>query len=178
MTRPGTGSDGTPEERDGGASGSEEIWLKFLTDDERAIRTSAPREPSAQERALGRRPRPHPLDGTPERKRLRHHTPTAAESDAVGELWQPEEYRSGPAWRDLDGRARARRVVRVLATAAAIAVAVGAWSWLSTAAGAPDGGLDDITVQQSERARHEPPTATDFPSRSATEPSSPVASVE
>ncbi|QOV34530.1 hypothetical protein IM697_31040 [Streptomyces ferrugineus] len=176
MTTHGAGGDGAPEEWDGSTSGSEEIWQKFLTDNERAIRTSAPKEPSARERALGRRPRP--LDRAQERKRFRHHAPASAEADAVGELWRPADHRAGPAWRDLDSRARARRVGRVVATGAAIALALGAWSWLSTTAGAPEGGLDDITVQQSERARHEPPTATDLPSRPGAEPSAPVASVE
>lgn len=75
--------------------------------------------------------------------------------EAVGELWQPEENSTGPAWRDMDARARLRRAGRVVATAAAITLALGAWSWLSTNAGAPDAPLDE-TVQHSEQA---PPTA-------------------
>lgn len=155
VTTHGAGGDGTPEERDGIASRSEEIWLKFLTDNERAIRASAPREPSARERGQGRHPRPLSPDGTRERKQSRHDEPTSPEADAVGELWQPVDLWAGPAWRDLDSRARVRRVGRAVATAAAIALALAAWSWVSTTAGTPSDTLDDITVQQSEQAPQE-----------------------
>lgn len=107
-----------------GPSVPEDVWRRFLEDDERAILASAPREPSARERTPGWRPGP----------------PLAA----VGELWQPEEPWPGPAWRDLDRRARLRRVGRVLGTAAAVAVALTAWSQLSTGPGTPGGPADTI----------------------------------
>ncbi|OOQ48484.1 hypothetical protein AFM16_37165 [Streptomyces antibioticus] len=114
----------------------DEVWLKFLTDSERAIRASAPREPSARERAT------------------RGESGAAAGGSGsegpVGELWQPGETSADPAWRDLDTSARLRHAGRLVATAVAIALALAAWSWLSTSAGVPD-APGDGTVQQSER---------------------------
>ncbi|EFL29935.1 predicted protein [Streptomyces viridochromogenes DSM 40736] len=143
MTTEGTGSGReTPDEQDGTSPVPDEVWLKFLTDTEYAISASAPKEPSARERAAGRRPQP---------------------SHAVGDLWQPEEPWVRASWRDLDRRAKARRVGRVAATAAAVALALGAWSQLSTGAGTgerPGTG----TVRQVEGATARTPAATPLPS--------------
>jgi hypothetical protein len=140
---PGRGR-GTPDEPDGTPPIPDDVWLRFLTDSEHAIRASAPREPSAQERAAGLRLQP---------------------PYAVGDLWQPEDLWVRVAWRDLDRRAKARRVGRVVATAAAVALALGAWSQLSTGAGAgPRPGTG--TVRQVEGATARLPTATPFPSGS------------
>lgn len=150
MTAKGPGEERTPDEPHGTPSTPEEVWLKFLSDSEYAIRASAPREPSARQRASGRRTggsRDEPTDSGPA---------------AVGDLWQPEDPWTAPAWRDLDGRARLRRVGRVIATAAAIALALGAWSCLSTSGPASDGpGV--TTVRQLEEASQGPPTAAPFP---------------
>ncbi|KAB1139046.1 hypothetical protein F7R91_41275 [Streptomyces luteolifulvus] len=148
MKTQGPDGKGTPEEPDS----PEEIWLKFLTDSEAAIRRSAPKEPSARARSPEWRPR----TGNPDRPEQRPGQPHDCETDAVGELWQPDEPRVGPAWRDLDGRARFRRVGRVVASTAAITLALGAWSWLSTGSGAPDDTPEDTLVQQLE----EPPPGT------------------
>ncbi|MFI2436718.1 hypothetical protein [Streptomyces sp. NPDC018693] len=142
----------TPGEPDGTPSGAEDVWLKFLTDSEHAIRTSAPREPSARERAQEGRPGPLGAERAADRA-----------ADAVGDLWQPEDPWAGPAWRDLDGRERLRRIGRVVATAAVITVALGAWSWLSTGAGAPSGGPGGTTAQHLEEAPEELPSGTRFP---------------
>ncbi|MGI5423460.1 hypothetical protein [Streptomyces sp. CA-179760] len=144
MTTEGPGRQGTPDEPDGVFSLAEDVWRRFLSDTEDAIRASAPREPSARERAAGRQFQPP-------------HT--------VGDLWQPEELWVRVAWRDLNRRAKARRVGRVVATAAAVAVALGAWSQLSTGAGTghqPGTG----TVRQVEGATARLPSATPFPSGS------------
>ncbi|WP_405529853.1 hypothetical protein OG426_48040 [Streptomyces canus] len=140
---------------------TEEVWLKFLTDNEQAIRASAPREVSAQERISARqshhldtdwtaRPGPHPRDA-----------PADDRTDTVGDSWQPDN--PWPSWRDLDGPARLRRVGRVIATAAAIALALGAWSMLSTSAGVPG---------------DEPGSATMSPQLTAVEPSSSAPAVD
>ncbi|MDG9712843.1 hypothetical protein [Streptomyces sp. DH10] len=146
MTTEGPGGGrGTPDEPDGTPPVPDDVWLRFLTDSEHAIRASAPREPSARERAAGRQLQPP-------------HT--------VGDLWQPEDLGVRVAWRDLDRRARARRVGRVVATAAALALALGAWSQLSAGAGTgtrPGTG----TVRQVEGATARQSTATPFPSGSA-----------
>ncbi|MBR8639941.1 hypothetical protein KEF29_13145 [Streptomyces tuirus] len=142
MTTEGAGGGrGTPDEPHGTLPIPDEVWLKFLTDSEYAIRASAPREPAARERAAGRQPQP---------------------PHAVGDLWQPEELWVRVAWRDLDRRAKARRVTRVVATAAAVALALGAWSQLSTGAGTGN-KPGEGTVRQVEGATARTPTATPFP---------------
>ncbi|MFJ4979395.1 hypothetical protein ACIP6X_29360 [Streptomyces coeruleorubidus] len=146
MTTEGAGGGrGTPDEPDGTPPVPDDVWLRFLTDSEHAIRASAPREPSARERAAGRQLQPP-------------HT--------VGDLWQPEDPGVRVAWRDLDRRARTRRVGRVVATAAALALALGAWSQLSAGAGTGT-GPETGTVRQVERATARQSTATPFPSGSA-----------
>jgi hypothetical protein len=82
---------------------------------------------------------------------------------AVGELWRPDDPGSGPGWRELDRRARLRRVGRVAGTAAAVALAVAAWSLVSAGPGAPGGGPGPATVQQLEDAPEELPAATARP---------------
>ncbi len=141
MTTEGPGGRGTPHEPDGVPSIPDDVWLRFLSDSEYAIRVSAPREPSAKERATGRRLQP---------------------PHAVGDLWQPEDLWVRVAWRELDRRAKVRRVGRVVATAAAVAVALGAWSQLSTGAG-PGNRPATGTVRQVEGATARLPTATPFP---------------
>ncbi|MEU9571066.1 hypothetical protein AB0D62_14470 [Streptomyces massasporeus] len=49
---------GAPREPYGVPPVPDEVWLSFLTDSESAIRLSAPREPSARERAAGRQLQP------------------------------------------------------------------------------------------------------------------------
>ncbi|CAL9673914.1 hypothetical protein SUDANB1_07692 [Streptomyces sp. enrichment culture] len=135
---------GTPHEPPGIPPAPDDVWRRFLTDSESAIRLSAPREPSAEERAAGRRLQP---------------------PHAVGDLWQPEELWVRVAWQELDRRAKVRRVGRVVATAAAVALALGAWSQLSTGAGTGD-RPGESTVRQVEGATARLPTATPVPSAS------------
>lgn len=169
MTTRESGKGEIPDEPEGTPPIPDEEWLKFLSDSEHAIRASAPREPSAQERAPGWHPHPRP-DGEKGNTDGPERTPRSHErADAVGELWQPEEPHSGPAWGDLDARARLRRVGRVIATAAAITLALGAWSWLSTT-GDTRGGQPGDRVQQLEQA---PPSASPLlPGSTFTVPSS------
>ncbi|MGC3003559.1 hypothetical protein ACPF8X_35585 [Streptomyces sp. G35A] len=158
---------GAPQERDGGPPLPEDVWQRFLMDDERSIRASAPREPSARQRAAGRRPQPPRPDGGGERG--------YDGADAVGDLWLPDDPRERPAWRDLDGSARLRRVGRVMVAAAAIALVLGAWSRLSTGAGTADEGPGDTVPQQSEDVPADLPTATSVPAADVSpSPSSPA----
>ncbi|MEU7470097.1 hypothetical protein AB0A94_16475 [Streptomyces sp. NPDC044984] len=148
---------GTPKERDDGTpSLPEDVWQRFLTDNERAIRATAPREPSALQRTRAG-------GGVPRED---------AGVEAVGELWHPDDPWDGPSWREMDRRARLRRVGRVVGTAAAIALALGAWSQLSTGAGTPDGKPGDTVLQQSEEAPAELPTATSLSPELASPPPS------
>ncbi|MFJ9345730.1 hypothetical protein [Streptomyces sp. NPDC101237] len=76
----------------------DEVWERFIRDSERDIRRSAPKEPSARARQVAER-----LKGRQE----------------------PEGWRTGPAWREMDGRAaRRRRLWAVLGLPVAIAVAL------------------------------------------------------
>ena len=80
----------------------DEVWERFARDTERDIRGSAPKEPSARARMVT--------------ERLR-------QKDAQGA--QPEGWRTGPAWREMNGRAaRRRRLWAILGVPVAIAVAL------------------------------------------------------
>lgn len=150
------GQPGQPEQPGGTPSVPEYVWRQFLEDDERAIRTSALiREPAARDRTPGWRPQPP--DGT---------DADARPSGVVGELWHPEDPWTGPAWRALDGRARLRRVGRVIGTAAAVALALTAWSQLSTGPGTPGGGPADTIGQHLEESPVLPTAASLAPTAS------------
>ncbi|MCI4145260.1 hypothetical protein [Streptomyces sp. MMS20-AI2-20] len=156
MTAQGPDDGGTPRDgEDGVPSLPDDVWQRFLRDSEHAIRTSAPKEPSALQRAAGRsfQPPPH----------ARPEPPRREAPDAVGDLWHPDDPWDGPPWRDLDGRARLRRVGRVVGTAAAIALALGLWSQLSSGAGTPAEGPGDTVLQQSEEAPVTLPSGTSVP---------------
>lgn len=142
MTASGPGSGDTAGEPDGTPSVPEHVWRLFLEDDERAIRASAPREPSARDRLPGWRP--ESPAGRPGR--------SVRPAETVGETWRPEDTWAGPAWRELDGRARVRRVGRVLGTAAAVAVALTAWSQLSSGPATPGGGPAETIGQRLEES--------------------------
>ncbi|MFE0362071.1 hypothetical protein [Streptomyces griseoaurantiacus] len=227
MTDQGAGGGDSREDEGGTPAIPDEVWARFAHDTERAIARSAPREPSARERADGariepqaggsgasrpeasrgevsgpevsgpgsggsraggsdpgtsaadgpfgegtRRPRADPTragrhgserSASPGLARTgpwvvrRSRRETADEwgghpaDEAVGELWQPEERPAGPLWRDLDARARRRRVARLLGAATAVVLL---WTVASRAPlGSREGyGTEDTTVEQSEDA--------------------------
>ncbi|MFG3247113.1 hypothetical protein [Streptomyces sp. NPDC048187] len=163
-TGPGSGDDDRCEP-DGTPAVPEYVWRLFLEDDEHAIRASAPREPAARDRFPdpdrfpGRLPElsadrpgwPGPSDrpgpsGHPES--AGHPQSCDRPSDTVGEAWCPEDAWAGPGRRELDGRARGRRIARVFGTAAAVAVALAAWSQLSTGPATPGGGPAETIGQR------------------------------
>ncbi|MFH8443644.1 hypothetical protein ACH4D3_20745 [Streptomyces sp. NPDC018026] len=157
MTASGPGGGDTPDGPDDAPAVPEYVWRLFLEDDERAIHASAPREPAARDRAPGRQPEP-PADrpgpsGRPGRPARAHET--------VGETWHREDAWAGPAWRELDGRARLRRTGRVLGTAAAVALAVTAWSQLTTGPATPGGGPAETIGQKLEESPALPPADSD-----------------
>ncbi|MFC8218578.1 hypothetical protein ACFUTY_10420 [Streptomyces sp. NPDC057362] len=151
MTASGPGGGDTPDQPDGTPSVPEYVWRLFLEDDERAIRASAPREPAARDRFPGRQPEP-PADRPARPVRSSSPSSPSLTSDTVGEAWRPEDRWAGPAWRELDGRARARRVGRVLGTAAAVALALTAWSQLSTGPVTPGSGPAETIGQRLEES--------------------------
>ncbi|MET7319798.1 hypothetical protein [Streptomyces sp. NPDC005549] len=152
MTASGPGSGDTPGEPDGAPVVPEYVWRLFLEDDERAIRASAPREPSARDRTPGWRPEEPPAD----RSDLPELPDQSGTSDrargTVGEAWRREETWAGPAWRELDGRARLRRMARVAGAAAAVALALTAWSHLSTGPATPGGGPAETIGRRLEES--------------------------
>jgi hypothetical protein len=168
MTASGPGSGDTPGEPDGAPDVPEDVWRLFLEDDERAIRASAPREPSARDRVPGWRPQEPPAGhtdhpghdhpGHTDRSDHPHRT-----RGTVGEAWRREETWSGPAWRELDGRARLRRTGRVLGTAAAMALALTAWSQLSTGPATPGSGPAETIGQRLEESPALPTPAAPAP---------------
>ncbi|MFB6749344.1 hypothetical protein ACFCX6_00195 [Streptomyces sp. NPDC056353] len=152
MTASGPGGGDTPDQPDGTPSVPEYVWRLFLEDDERAIRASAPREPAARDRFPGQQPEP-PAGGPARPVRSSSpSSPSSLTSDTVGEVWRPDDRWAGPAWRELDGRARARRVGRVLGTAAAVGLALTAWSQLSTGPVTPGSGPAETIGQRLEES--------------------------
>ncbi|MER6689967.1 hypothetical protein [Streptomyces minutiscleroticus] len=161
----GGGDGGRPGEGVRGPVTPDDVWRMFIEDSEPAIRTSAPREPSARERALG-------IPVEPSRARVTEHTvrraprgydePDAPQNEAVGELWRPRTPTAAPAWRDLDGAGRYRRVGRTLMAAAAV---VGLVLLVSEAPQPPagtrqeDGRAPGSLLQEPENAPTGVPTA-------------------
>ncbi|MDI3423467.1 hypothetical protein [Streptomyces luteolus] len=140
--------------RDGEPGPPDDVWQRFLHDSEAAIRRTAPKEPSARERAAA------PVTAV---------APPAAGGDAVGELWHPRPERERAAWRDLDGRGRLGRTARTVG-AAAVFVAVLATVSLLSNAPAPRGDRPGVVLQESEPAPTERPTAEVSPSPAAFSP--------
>lgn len=181
MTASGPDSGGAkdePGEPEGTPSVPEYVWRMFLADNEHAIRASAPREPSARDRTPGWRPGPAigtdpavgpavgPVMEPAADSAVDPDTPVGRRSDTVGEPWRPEDPWTGPAWRELDGRARFRRVGRMIGTAAAVALALTAWSQLSTGPGTPGGGPADTIGRRLEESPVLPTMASLAPTAS------------
>jgi hypothetical protein len=157
---------GTPQGREPTPSLPDDVWQRFLMDDEHAIRASAPKEPSALQRAARPWPRPAPAADAAERER--------GSAEAVGDLWHPDDPWEGPSWRSLDGRARRRRVGRVVGAAAAIALVLGVWSVTSTGRAPRHEGPGDTILQQSEEAPVELPATTSVPGPRSPSPATPA----
>ncbi|MEU3252491.1 hypothetical protein [Streptomyces sp. NPDC006997] len=133
------------ERGDDSGGAPDEVWRRFAEDCRRSPATGVPREPSARERAAGAR------------------VAAPGPADAVGELWQPDDARETPAWRDLDGPGRRRLVCRALGAAAAVVL------FLLVASGGPGSGREGYEtpggsmVQQSEDAPTDRPTTAESP---------------
>ncbi|MFJ9540387.1 hypothetical protein ACIRPX_24380 [Streptomyces sp. NPDC101225] len=119
--RPGSGPDPV----------SDDVWQKFVEDSERDIHTSsAPKEPSARARMVTERLRK--MDEEAARQDAKGRTSGKSgrkrgggDQAAADPAWQPEGWRTGPAWREMDGRAaRRRRLWGMLGVPVAAALAV------------------------------------------------------
>lgn len=96
-------SEKQPEEA-GPPAVPDDVWERFARDSERDIRSSAPKEPSARARLVTERLRQEDAREAERSRRTFRRTPPRPA--------QPEGWRTGPAWREMDGRAaRRRRIV-------------------------------------------------------------------
>ncbi|WP_369171793.1 hypothetical protein AB5J49_29200 [Streptomyces sp. R28] len=121
-----------------GSSISDEAWEKFIQDAERD-RASAPKEPSARARMVAERLRA--LDEAEARKSRAGRR--WGRKKASAEPRQPEGWRTGPAWQEMNGRnSRRRKVWSGLGVLLAVAVAVIALK-PSAALSLLPGGSDD-----------------------------------
>ncbi|WP_260474504.1 hypothetical protein [Streptomyces sp. WAC 04229] len=92
----------------------------------------------------------------------------ALAAGTVGEAWRPEDPWAGPGWRELDRRARLRRLGRVIGTATAVALALTAWSQLSTGPDTPGGEPADTIGRRLDDGPALPTLASLAPSESGT----------
>ncbi|MFD1663370.1 hypothetical protein ACFSL4_35710, partial [Streptomyces caeni] len=108
------------------------VWEKFVQDSEREIPASAPKEPSARARMVTERLQKMGEEAAPPSgkggKAGRRWGRKGDERTEPAPAWQPEGWRTGPAWREMDGRAARRRrlwgILGVPVAAALAAVAV------------------------------------------------------
>ncbi|MEV6511814.1 hypothetical protein [Streptomyces sp. NPDC051642] len=127
----------------------DDVWEQFARDTERDIRASAPKEPSARAREVT--------------ERLKRDE--SREKGKKGKRQEPEGWRTGPAWQEMNGRARRkRRLWAVLGVPLAIAVAVVAMK-PSLIPGDPFGG----------KAESDPAAATPLAPESAAPTAAPSA---
>ncbi|GGV71420.1 hypothetical protein GCM10010277_83280 [Streptomyces longisporoflavus] len=123
----------------------DETWHRFLTDNERAIRRTAPRELSAQERleaAARRRDAEPPPPGPPARSSF----------EPVGDLWQPASASEPVSWNAMDGWGRLRLALRALGALAVLVAALAALSRQPTGAIPDPGRPEGVTLQEAEEA--------------------------
>ncbi|SCD64809.1 hypothetical protein GA0115239_104953 [Streptomyces sp. BpilaLS-43] len=106
MSRNGTPSEERPERSGDEVSPTDEQWEEFLRHAERGT-ADAPKEPSARARMVTGRLRA--LDE--EAARTRRGRWRRRGKSVPAEPWQPEGWRTGPAWQEMNGRTRKRRRV-------------------------------------------------------------------
>ncbi|MFG2375950.1 hypothetical protein ACGFY9_31320 [Streptomyces sp. NPDC048504] len=135
----------------------DDVWEQFARDTERDIRASAPKEPSARAREVT--------------ERLKKDD-SRAKRKGKGKRQEPEGWRTGPAWQEMNGRARRRRRAwAVLGVPLAIAVAVVAMK-PSLIPGDPFGGKADS--DPAAVAPLAPETAAPTAAPSAVDPETPT----
>jgi hypothetical protein len=122
----------------------DEVWEQFKRDSERDIRTAAPKEPSARARMVTERLRRLDEEAA-NRQAGGGRKQRKGKQSAPAEPWQPDGWRTGPAWQEMNGRARRRRrvwgVLGVLLAMGLVMVALNpakALSWLPGAASGED----------------------------------------
>ncbi|MFD0335360.1 hypothetical protein ACFQZ0_22995 [Streptomyces erythrogriseus] len=139
------------EPRPESAAPPDDAWEQFLRDSEAGVPASAPKEPSARARMVTERLRAldeaHAAAAGRKGRRFGRSRPVAPA--------RPEGWRTGPAWREMDGRASRRRtvwsVVGVLTAAALAVVAVNPSAALSWLPGGLGGGGADASGASASR---------------------------
>lgn len=148
-------SEKQPEEA-GPPAVPDDVWERFARDSERDIRSSAPKEPSARARLVTERLRQEDAREAERSRRTFRRTPPRPA--------QPEGWRTGPAWREMDGRAaRRRRLWAILGIPLVVAVAVVAMK-PSLLPGdpfgtSPDAPVDALPLPAETTAPTAPPSA-------------------
>lgn len=101
---------------------SDDVWDAFVADDERRIRAGAPKEPSARARMVTERLRRQDAE---EAERARQSKPRwRGGRSRKAAVQGPEGWRTGPAWREMQGggRGKWRDGMRTALIVAAVAV--------------------------------------------------------
>ena len=140
---------GSPDHGDATGPVSDEQWAELVRRAEEGG-ADAPKEPSARARTVTARLRALDEEAARGRGRGRKGRPA--------EQWQPEGWRTGPAWREMNGRARKRRrVAGVLGMALVLGALVVAMRPSLLTDHLPGGGhAVDVAPLPAETA---PPTA-------------------
>ncbi|MFJ8953130.1 hypothetical protein ACIRO1_23730 [Streptomyces sp. NPDC102381] len=119
----------------------DEEWRKFLTDSEHAIRRTAPREPSAHERAAS----------------------SPAHEEPVGELWTPKGHDPVRRWHDLSRRERSRRCARLVGAVTTLIVFLVVAGRDQEGGPLPDDRPGGVMLQESGASPGVTPTAAATP---------------
>lgn len=108
------------EEDDEPSAVSDADWAEFVKDTESRIRAQAPKEPSARARMVTERLR---REDAAAAERERQARPWWRRAPKEPKKWEPEGWRTGPAWKEMRRREQRswRRLPRTLAIVAAVA---------------------------------------------------------
>lgn len=133
-----------PPPSDDESSIPDDVWERFVRDSESDIRASAPKEPSARARMVTERLRQQDEEAARQAKAKPRATKGKKPKKGAGSGAEPPGWRTGPAWREMDGRASRRRrwrgLVGVLLAVVALLVALNPSAALRWARGDFSGG--------------------------------------
>ncbi|CAG7619312.1 hypothetical protein [Actinacidiphila bryophytorum] len=112
----------------------DDVWEQFANDSERAIRASAPKEPSARARIVARRLREEDeraAEAEPRRWVRRRPQPPHTPSQAAA-AWRPDNRPPKPPMTDSTRRLRALAGIVLVVAVVLVLLAPGrAWSWIT-----------------------------------------------
>lgn len=112
----------------------DDVWERFANDSERAIRATAPKEPSARARIVARRLREEDelaAEAEPRRWARRRPQPPHTPSQAAA-AWRPDNRPPKPPTTDSTRRLRALAGIVLVVAVVLVLLAPGrAWSWIT-----------------------------------------------